>query len=119
VEELADRKEGFVPPDAIPYKNLIPLEDIVADAFGVSSVTKRVLQEYENLIKKYGNEFKILLDIPLQELEKATFPEIAEGIIKTREGKVSIVPGYDGVYGKISVFSEKKDSPSQNQKTLF
>jgi uncharacterized protein (TIGR00375 family) len=119
VEELSDREENFIPANAIAYKSLIPLEEIIADAFGVSTGTKRTTQEYENLIKKYGNEFKILLDVPAQELEKIAFPEIAKGIIKVREGNVSIIPGYDGVYGKISVFSEKRDKSPQNQRTLF
>jgi PHP family Zn ribbon phosphoesterase len=36
-----------------------------------------------------------------------------------RQGKVSIIPGHDGVYGKISLFPEKKEGESKEQLKLF
>ncbi len=119
VEELADRPEGFKPENAIPFKSLIPLGEIIADALGVMTSTKRVEKEYKNLIDKFGSEFNILLDASRSELEKADLPEIAEGIIRVREGKVNIEPGYDGVYGKIRIFSKKEEKKQLRQKTLF
>jgi len=38
-------------------------------------------------------------------------PEIAEAVIKVREGKVSIEPGYDGLYGKVKIFPQQKKKP--------
>ncbi len=119
VEELADRPEGFKPENAIPFKSLIPLGEIIADALGVMTSTKRVEKEYKNLVDKFGSEFNILLDASRSELEKADLPEIAEGIIRVREGKVNIEPGYDGVYGKIRIFSKKEEKKQLRQKTLF
>ncbi|MBZ1345106.1 MAG: endonuclease Q family protein [Candidatus Nealsonbacteria bacterium] len=119
VEELADRPEGFKPENAIPFKSLIPLGEIIADALGVMTSTKRVEKEYKNLIDKFGSEFNILLDASRSELEKADLPEIAEGIIRVREGKANIEPGYDGVYGKIRIFSKKEEKKQLRQKTLF
>ena len=119
VAELADREEGFKPENAIPYKSLIPLEEIIADAFGVGVASKRVRQEYEKLLETVGNEFYILLDAQADALRSATLPEIAEGIIRVREGKVSIEPGYDGEYGKIEIFKEGEQEKLTNQKTLF
>ena len=119
VEELADRPEGFKPDNAIPFKSLVPLEEIIAEALGVQPGTQQVLKEYQNLIEKFGSEFKVLLEASRQELEAATLSEIAEGIIRVREGKVFIEPGYDGVYGKIRIFSKGEQKTLSQQGTLF
>ena len=119
VEELADRPEGFKPENTIPFKSLVPLEEIIADALGQMAGTKQVEEEYQNLIKKFGNEFKLLLEVSRQDLETTTLPEIAEGIIRVREGKVFVEPGYDGVYGKIRIFSKGEQKTLSRQGTLF
>ncbi len=119
VDELADREKNFKPENAIPFRNLIPLEEIIAEALGVGTQAKQVETEYKNLIKKLGNEFKVLLETPEEDLESAALPEIAEGIIKVRQGKVQIEPGYDGVFGKIKIFSQGEEKNLIRQKTLF
>ena len=119
VDSLAARPEGFRPQNAIPFKSLVPLTEIIADALGVMAGAKRVEEEYKNLIKKFGNEFNVLLDIPRQDLESATLPEITEGIIRVRGGRVNVEPGYDGVYGKIRIFSKGEQKNLSRQRTLF
>jgi len=106
VEELADRPEGYVPKDAIPYKTLLPLYEIISFATGINQLySKRVLEEQNKLISKFGNELNVLLNIPKEELIKVTSEKIAEAIIKVREGKVKYIPGFDGIYGKL-IFNE-------------
>ncbi len=119
VDSLAGRPEGFKPENAIPFKSLVPLAEIIADALGVMVGAKQVEEEYKNLIEKFENEFKILLDVPRQDLESTTLPEIAEGIIRVREGRVNIEPGYDGVYGKLRIFSKGEQKTLSKQGTLF
>ena len=116
VDELADRKDGFVPPTAIPYKSLVPLKEIIAEAIGVGPQTKSVEEQYQILIQKFSNEFNILLDVPSEELDKFTLPKIAEGIERVRDGKLIIDPGYDGEFGKVKIFHEaEKNGLKQNK----
>ena len=119
VNELADRAEDFKPESAIPFKSLIRLEEIIAESLGVGTGTKSVEREYYKLIGELGNEFSILLDVPRKEIERISLPEIAEGIVRAREGKVFIEPGYDGVYGKVKIFSKGEQKKITKQETLF
>ena len=119
VEQLADRPEGFRPENAVPFKSLIPLEEVIAEAMGKASLTKTGAREYDKLTSKFGSCFNILLDVPRKDLESETLPEIAEAVIRVREGKVSIEPGYDGLYGKIRIFPQQKKKLGSNQKRLF
>ncbi|MDP2864405.1 MAG: endonuclease Q family protein [bacterium] len=119
VEELADRPKGFKPENAIPFKSLIPLEQIIADAINQGVGTIQTEKEYKNLSEKFNSEFEVLLNASREDLEEFTLPEIAEGIIRAREGKVFIEPGYDGVYGKIRIFSEGEQKKLSKQGTLF
>ncbi len=120
VEELSDRPEGFIPKNAIPSIHLIPLEEIIAEALGYKVGTKSVDIEYDRLVEKGGSEFRILLDASPDELSTFVPQKILEGIIRMRQGKVSIIPGHDGVYGKISLFPERKEEgESKEQLKLF
>ena len=115
VDELADRKDGFVPPDAIPYKSLVPLREIIAEAIGMGPQTKGVDKQYQILIQKFSNEFNILLDVPFEELSKFTLPRVAEGIKRVRNGKLIIEPGYDGEFGKVKIFQEEEKEEKQDK----
>ena len=108
VEELADRPEGFIPKDAIPFRNLIPLSELIKTVFHVDSLySKTVWREFENLIRVFGNEFNVLLYAPRSELEKVTKRRLVDLIMMNRDGKIRIIPGYDGVYGR-PVFDESE-----------
>ncbi len=101
IEELADREEGFVPDNAIPFKNLIPLSELAAATYNVEVYSKKVWEESTKLTNAFGSEFKVLLEVPKEKLRSIAHEKLAEVIIENREGKLKIQPGYDGVYGKV------------------
>jgi uncharacterized protein (TIGR00375 family) len=120
VEKLADRPQGFKPDNAIPFKNLIPLDEIIADARGIGKASLAVEKDYLSAISKFGTEFDILMRASKEELLKGLSPKIAEGVLKVREGRVNIKAGFDGEYGEISIFKEgEKDPKSEEQLKLF
>jgi uncharacterized protein (TIGR00375 family) len=106
VESLGDREFGFTPPRAIPFKNVIPLEEVIAETYG-TGIGKKVLETYEKMVLK-NSEFEILLDLPKEEIAKISDPMVAESVMRIREGKVRIEGGYDGVFGKIHIYEEKE-----------
>ena len=120
VEQLADRPEGFVPNSAIPYKNLVPLDEIIAEAKGLGKESLAVQRDYRSFIAKFGTEFDILLRRTSEDLFQGLPRRVAEGVLKVREGKVHIQPGFDGEYGKISIFSEEeRRDKAEQQLKLF
>lgn len=118
VENLSDRPAGFVPSGAVPFKNLIPLDEIIASGLKMGVNTAAVKKEYDRLIQELGSEFDILLNVPEEELQEKIPEVIAEGIIRVRQGKVSILPGYDGEYGQIKIFGDEEQT-QQTQLNLF
>ncbi|HYE22462.1 MAG TPA: endonuclease Q family protein [Verrucomicrobiae bacterium] len=102
IDHLADREFGFVPQDAVPFKNLIPLEEIIAETYRVGTGSKKVLQIYEGMVKVHS-EFDILLDLPKDDIDKISDWQVAESVIRVRNGNVHIEGGYDGIFGKIHI----------------
>ncbi len=109
VEELADRSIDKIDfKKFIPFKKIIPLQEIISGVFNQGKNSKKVEREYFNLIRQGKNEFNILLNLDCDELKKIASIEIVEAIKNTREEKIIITPGYDGVYGEIRIPESKK-----------
>lgn len=116
VDELADRSEGYSPGNKIPFRSMVPLDEIIADAFGKGVNTKTVEQEYEKMIQALGPELGILLEKNEADIHKYASPRLAEGIMNVRNGKLQIEPGYDGVYGKIGISHQEGQAPLSKKK---
>jgi uncharacterized protein (TIGR00375 family) len=102
VEELADRPVDFKREDAPNFMRLLPLSEVIAAVLGSDSPsTQAVWRNYSLLVEKFGDEYKVLIDAPLEALVKVVDAPIAEAIVKVRNGKVKVTPGYDGVYGQL------------------
>ena len=120
VEKLADRAEGYRPSNAIPYKSLVPLDEIIAETRGVGKNSIAVEREYRAAVAKFGSEFEILVRAAEEDLRKMLSPRAAEGVIRMRSGKVTKKAGFDGEYGVISVLGPDDKAPEgEKQLSLF
>lgn len=111
VNELADRPLGYVPEGAIPFKRLLPLAEIISFVMRIKNpYAMKVRDEYEKLVKHFGNEFNVLLEATELELLGVTSQKITEYILKNRQGAIRIKPGYDGVYGEPIIDGQDADT---------
>jgi uncharacterized protein (TIGR00375 family) len=102
VEELADRPAGFRPNNVPGFMRLLPLSEIIATVLKVDSPsTQAVWKIYNLLIDKFGDEYTVLIDASKDALNEVVEAQIADAVLRVRAGSVSVVPGYDGVYGKL------------------
>ncbi|MEM3000285.1 MAG: endonuclease Q family protein [Candidatus Bathyarchaeia archaeon] len=102
VEELADRPADFKPENTPGFMRLLPLSEIIATVLGVDSPsTQAVWKIYNSLINRFGDEYTVLLNASADMLMDVVEAAITEAILQVRAGAVKVVPGYDGVYGKL------------------
>lgn len=88
---IADREIPVVSRYRPPYYHQIPLEFI-------PGLGKKKL---EQLLQQFGTEMKVLHHTPVEDLTQVVGGEIAESIIKAREGLLKVDVGGGGRYGRI------------------
>lgn len=119
VEELADRPKGFRPKDTPSFVYLLPLQELISVAFGgLSLASRKVEHTYALLIKSFGNEFNVLLDAPIEGIEAVVGKEVSRLIQALREDTLQVVPGYDGVYGRLLLPQEETKAERKEKKWL-
>ncbi|MEZ4180368.1 MAG: endonuclease Q family protein [Candidatus Doudnabacteria bacterium] len=107
VSELSLRKLGQKPDKAIPFEYIIPLEEIIAETLGYGTQSKKVQETYDSMVAQ-ETEFNLLLNTPINQIAKISNQFIAESINRLRSGDVNLTPGYDGVFGKIKIYTAKE-----------
>ncbi|HSR89342.1 MAG TPA: endonuclease Q family protein [Candidatus Udaeobacter sp.] len=120
VDDLADRAEEKIDQAKfIPHKYIVPLKEIISKVFGVGPSSKKVLKEYDSMLKNLGSEFFILLKAGIEEIEKNTSDKnISTAISNMRSGNVRVKPGYDGVFGSVEVMPEKQKLGDRQSRLL-
>ena len=118
IQELADREPGYRPADAVDFRSLIPLPEIVSELLGVGPKSKKVLTEIAGLTATHGPELAILDDVPLDDLT-ASNTLLGEAIGRLRRGKVIRDAGYDGEYGVIRLFEPGELAKASGSVSLF
>lgn len=102
VEELADRPATFRREGAPGFMRLLPLSEIIATVLGTGSPsTQAVWKNYNLLVEKFGDEYTVLIDAPLEGMVQVVDAPIAQAVVKVRDGTAKVTPGYDGVYGQL------------------
>jgi DNA helicase-2/ATP-dependent DNA helicase PcrA len=109
VDALADREPGRYPATAGESHKIVPLPEIMGEIMKVGPKSKRVRQAIDELVGTLGPELDILLDLPLDEIAKARRPQLTEAVSRLRAERVLREAGYDGEYGKISLFAQGEE----------
>jgi len=107
VDALADRSDGTEPKTAVPFKRIVPLEEVIGEALGKGRASKAVFAEYRKLLAAIGPEFDVLIDAPVEGIAKAASHRIAEAVERMRAGRLVIRPGYDGEFGEVKIFGDQ------------
>lgn len=105
VEELADRAPGEAPAGRIPFRYLIPLNEVIAGALGKTPECQAVWDVYFKLVREFGSEFRVLTEAPASEIDRFAPERVGLGVERMRRGEVRIEPGHDGEFGKIELFA--------------
>jgi uncharacterized protein (TIGR00375 family) len=121
VEELADRDDVRDAGLRVPFKNLIPLNEIIAQASGKTAECQSVWDTYFRFIREFGDEHRILTEVPIGDLCALGPEKVGRGVERMRKGLVKIEPGHDGEYGTIRLFDPDEDPSASGagQLSLF
>ena len=96
---------GLIPsPRGRPsFMRLVPLVEIISQTLSSRTTSKRVQNEYFRLVDELGSEFRILVQTSSGDLADVGGEDLAQAVMMVRAGRVRVDPGYDGVYGSVSL----------------
>jgi len=114
VAELCDRDDTASKKNKKKYFSIIPLIELLAEVYNKTVSSKFTQQEYFKLINKFGAEFEILLDLPINLIAEKYNKKLAVAIQCARERRVFLNSGYDGEFGKIKVFNNNISTDNQS-----
>lgn len=90
-----------------PYVSMVPLLEILSESLGSGSSSGAVLSLFDRLVNYFGSEHEVLFRVPVIEIKNIAGEAVIKGIEKVRSRNIKILPGYDGEYGKVSIWTEE------------
>ncbi len=119
VEALADQAPGRMPPSALPFLNGVPLADILSEVCQAGQNTKKVKQAHAMILDRLGSEFDILYNRSPTEIAAAGGILLSEAVDRMRSGRITLMPGYDGEFGRVRIFEPEERRRLMGQQSLF
>lgn len=89
--QIRDQEEPRHPIGRPPYRYRVPLKDLP----GVGPKLK------EKLLRAFANEINLLENVNIDDIEKIAGTSVASYIAQMRDGRLPIIPGGGGKYGRI------------------
>ena len=86
---------------------------------GTFGSQRKGVKRIPEMLANLGPEFEILRNIPLDDIRRVSGSRIAEGISRLRNGQVERIPGFDGEYGVIRLFSSEELNNTEGQMSFF
>ncbi len=119
VADLADRKPGFRPDGAVPFQHIVPLSTVISKALKKPETSSIVAEERSRLVRYFGSEFAVH-EAATEQLRLATGKEIADALVRVNAGRISWVPGHDGVFGQLMLTEggRKRGAADRGQRSL-
>lgn len=104
-----------------PFAKLVPLNEIIAETIGSPATSVKVKALFDQITEKFRSEFEVLLKTSVNDISKVFGEELAESILKVRNGNIFISPGYDGEFGIVKIDSAEQNHTEKKsaQESLF
>lgn len=101
IMDLADREKA----PALDQKEtmIVPLPAVVAQCLGIAASSKKVEKRCQDIVQRLGSELAVLTQLPVKEIS-AFWDMLGEAIYRLRNDKIELISGFDGQYGKVSIF---------------
>jgi uncharacterized protein (TIGR00375 family) len=91
------------------YLCLLPLHEIITRALDAQNpFTDMVSDYYDQLISTFGNEIRVLLETPIEDIARTTIAPITESIQAFRNATIRYRSGGGGMYGTLDIPWEKE-----------
>ena len=115
INELADRPDGYVPKNHIPYMHMVPIIEVISYVIKKTKYSPIVRAKYSEMLERIGTEFDILSSANIESIKGVAGDDIGDAIENVRNDRIHIMPGYDGVFGKLDLLAREDNIPNNNK----